>query len=151
MKTTKKPATTATSAKRTAAKKTAVKKPATKPVAKSAPKAVAPSMPAKKEVQIVSSPFWNIWDAGEDFKVRISIPGISKKDIKVKVNGNQLTISSAKESNTEEKRKNYLVQEYNFSSWSRTISLPQAVNAADIKVKYKEGLLKLDLKKSVIK
>jgi HSP20 family protein len=146
MKTTKKPTATAVRSKRPAVKK-AAPKPVTKPVAKAA----SPSVPAKKEVQIISSPFWNIWDAGEEFKVRISIPGISKKDIKVKVNGNQLTIGSSKESNREEKRKNYLVQEYSFASWSRTIALPQAVSAADMKVKYKEGVLKLDLKKSVIK
>ncbi len=151
MKTTKKPTATAVKSKRPAPKKPAVKKAAAKPIVKPVVKPVQISVPAKKEVQIVSSPFWNIWDAGEAFKVRISIPGISKKDIKVKVNGNQLTISSSKESNTEEKNKNYVVQEYNFSSWSRTITLPQAVNAADMKVKYKEGILKLDLKKSVIK
>ncbi len=151
MKPVKKSTASAASTKRPAAKKPVAKKTAAKPVVKSVPKTVTAPAPVKNEVQIVSSPFWNIWDAGEDFKVRISIPGISKKDIKVKVNGNQLTSSSSKESNTEEKRKNYLVQEYNFSSWSRTISLPQAVNAADIKVKYKEGVLKLDLKKSVIK
>ena len=147
MKTVKKPTATAAKSKRPAPKKTGAKQEAAKPVAKPTPSVT----PAKKEVQIVNSPFWNIWDAGNDFKVRISIPGISKKDIKVKVNGNQLTISSSKESNTEEKKKNYLVREYSFSSWSRTIALPQAVNSADMKVKYKEGVLKLDLKKSVVK
>lgn len=124
------------------AKKAAVKKPVTK-----TPQAKAAS-PAVKEVQIISSPFWNIWDAGKEFRVRISIPGLSKKNIKVGVEGNKLTISSSKESDIKDVKRDYILREYNYSSWSRSIALPQNVNAADVKVKYKDGVLKLDLPKS---
>lgn len=141
--TTKKKSAPAKKAAKPAAKKAAVKKPTnTKP---------APAPAVKKEVQLISSPFWNIWDAGKDFKVRISIPGLSKKNIKINVVGNQLTIGSSKESETKDVKRNYIVQEYNYSSWSRMIALPQQVRAEDVKVKYKDGVLKLDLPKAVSK
>jgi HSP20 family molecular chaperone IbpA len=128
------------------AKKAAVKKPLSKTAAPAVPKPA--TAPAVKEVQVVSSPFWNIWDAGKEFRVRISIPGLSKKNIKVGVDGNKLTISSSKESDIKEVKRDYILREYNYSSWSRSIALPQKVNAADVKVKYKDGVLKLDLPKS---
>jgi HSP20 family molecular chaperone IbpA len=103
--------------------------------------------PIKKEIAIVSSPFWNIWDAGTQYKVRVSIPGLTKKNIKVHVVGNKLTISSEKESVTKSEKKNYLIQEYAFDSWSKSIALPQKIKEDAVKISYKDGLLKIGLKK----
>ena len=36
----------------------------------------------KTDVAVITSPIWNIWDSGKHYKVRVSIPGLSKKDIK---------------------------------------------------------------------
>ncbi len=103
--------------------------------------------PIKKEIAIVSSPFWNIWDAGTQYKVRVSIPGLTKKNIKVHVVGNKLTISSEKELVTKSEKKNYLIQEYAFDSWSKSIALPQKIKEEAVKISYKDGLLKIGLKK----
>ena len=103
--------------------------------------------PIKKEIAIVSSPFWNIWDAGTQYKVRVSIPGLTKKNIKVHVVGNKLTISSEKELVTKSEKKNYLIQEYAFDSWSKSIALPQKIKEDAVKISYKDGLLKIGLKK----
>ena len=101
----------------------------------------------KKEIAIINSPFWNIWDTGKSYKVRIPIAGISKKDISVIANGNQLIISSEKENSKEKKEKNYIVQQYSFTSWSKSISLPEKISEKDIKINYKDGLLKIELNK----
>lgn len=103
--------------------------------------------PIKKEIAIVSSPFWNIWDDGTQYKVRVSIPGLTKKNVKVHVVGNKLTISSEKESVTKAEKKNYLIQEYAFDSWSKSIALPQKIKEEAVKISYKDGLLKIGLKK----
>ena len=103
--------------------------------------------PINKEIAIVSSPFWNIWDAGTQYKVRVSIPGLTKKNVKVHVVGNKLTISSEKELVTKSEKKNYLIQEYAFDSWSKSIALPQKIKEEDVKISYKDGLLKIGLKK----
>ena len=109
-------------------------------------KATQPAV-VKKQVAIISSPFWNIWDAGTQYKVRVSIPGLTKKNVKVHVVGNKLTISSEKESVTKAEKKNYLIQEYAFDSWSKSIALPQKIKEEDVKISYKDGLLKIGLKK----
>jgi HSP20 family protein len=124
-------------------KKVAPVKKATQPAV--VKKQVSP--PVKKEVAIISSPFWNIWDTGTQYKVRVSIPGLTKKNVKVHVVGNKLTISSEKESVAKAEKKNYLIQEYAFDSWSKSIALPQKIKEEDVKISYKDGLLKIGLKK----
>ncbi len=102
---------------------------------------------AKKEIAIINSPFWNIWDTGKSYKVRIPIAGLCKKDISVITNGNQLIISSEKENAKEKKDRNYIVQQYSFSSWSKSISLPEPISEKDIKINYKDGVLKIEMNK----
>jgi HSP20 family molecular chaperone IbpA len=123
-------------------KSTPVKKTAT---TKSTPTAEVAT--AKKEIAIINSPFWNIWDTGKSYKVSIPIAGLCKKDISVITNGNQLIISSEKENSKEKKDKNYIVQQYSFSSWSKSISLPEPISEKDIKIIYKDGVLKIEMNK----
>lgn len=123
------------------AKKAVAKKKATVATAKP----VAP--PQKKETAIISSPFWNIWDTGTQYKVRLSIPGLSKKNIKVQVDDHYLTISGKKEQESKTTQKNFVVQEYSYDSWSKSAYLPAKVNAEDMKVSYKDGILKITLDK----
>ncbi len=101
----------------------------------------------KTDIAVITSPIWNIWDSGKYYKVRVSIPGLSKKDIKVYVNGANLIISSEKENEQQKESKNYIVRQYNFNSWSKSIVLPQEVKAKSVKMDYKDGVLKLGLQK----
>ena len=124
--------------------------PAKKAAAKKVVKLAITAKPVaveKKEIAIVSSPFWNIWDAGRQYKVRLCIPGLTKKNIKVDVDGNNLTIGSEKEVKSEKVKKNYLVKQYSFNSWSKTIALPEKVNEENVKINYKDGVLKIGLNK----
>ena len=130
--------------------KTAAPKKTAAPVKKIVKQASPPASEAvaeKKEIPIISSPFWNIWDAGKQYKIRVSVPGLAKKNIKIHVNGNHLTISSEKQKETKKETKNYLVREYVSASWSKTISLPKKVNEENVKISYKDGMLKIGLTK----
>ncbi len=101
----------------------------------------------KKESVIISSPFWNIWDTGKTYKVRILIAGASKKDISIVTKGNHLIVSSEKDNKKETKEKNYIVQQYSYSSWSKSISLPEKLNDKDIKINYRDGVLRIEIQK----
>ena len=56
-----------------------------------------------------------------------------------------LTISAEKEETKEEKDKRFTRKEYNYSSFSRSFTLPDEVNQEKIDAKYEEGILKLTL------
>lgn len=125
-------------------KKTKQIVPAKKPLT---PAKSSTSVIQKNETPIITSPFWNIWETDKAFKIRVLIPGHSIKDIVVNINGNNLVISSIKKDKLEKKQKNYVVRQYSYSAWNKSISLPQAVDTKKIKVNFKDGVLKIDLHK----
>lgn len=59
-----------------------------------------------------------------------------------------LTISSEKEENKEEKDAMYTRKEYNYSSFSRSFTLPDEVMKDKIDATYEDGVLKLRLPKT---
>ena len=68
-----------------------------------------------------------------------------KDDFNIAVEGNMLTISSEKEENKEEKNERFTRKEYNYSSFSRSFTLPEQINREKIEAKYEDGVLKLSL------
>jgi HSP20 family protein len=92
-------------------------------------------------------PSVNIVEGKDDFKLSLAVPGMKKNDFKIDVTGNLLTISSEKEETKEEKEDNYSRQEYNYSSFSRSFTLPEEVNKEKIDATYVDGVLKLVLPK----
>lgn len=89
-------------------------------------------------------PAVNISEDKELFKVSMAAPGMKKEDFKVDVNGDILTISAEKE----EKEENLSRQEYNYTSFSRSFTLPPAVIKEKIEAQYQDGVLKLTLPKT---
>jgi HSP20 family protein len=79
--------------------------------------------------------------------VSLAVPGMKKDDFNIDVEGNMLTISSEKEESKEEKEDKYTRKEYNYSSFSRSFTLPDEVNKEKIEAKYEDGVLKLMLPK----
>jgi len=90
-------------------------------------------------------PAVNIIEHKDYYQVSMAVPGMKKDDFNIDVDGNLLTISSEKEENKEEKEKLYTRKEYNYSSFSRSFTLPEEINAEKIEAKYEEGVLKLSL------
>jgi HSP20 family protein len=77
----------------------------------------------------------------------MAAPGLKKEDFKIAMEGNLLTISSEKEEQNEEKEERYTRQEYSYSSFERSFTLPDEVNKDKIDAHYKDGVLELILSK----
>jgi HSP20 family protein len=90
-------------------------------------------------------PAVNITENKDEYLVSLAVPGMKKDDFKIDVDGNMLTISSEKEETKEEKEKRFTRKEYNYSSFSRSFTLPDEVNKEKIDAKYEDGILKLML------
>jgi HSP20 family protein len=90
----------------------------------------------------------NITEDKNSFSMEVAAPGLHKKDFKIEVNGNLLTISGQKEDNKEEKDEKFTRQEYNYSSFSRSFTLPDEVQTEKIDATYDGGILKLTLPKN---
>ncbi len=90
-------------------------------------------------------PAVNITEHKDAYDVSLAVPGMKKDDFKIDVAGNMLTISSEKEENKEEKDKKFTRKEYNYSSFSRSFTLPEEINREKIHAKYDNGILKISL------
>ena len=90
-------------------------------------------------------PAVNITEQKDNYLVSLAAPGLKKDDFKIDVDGNMLTISSEKEETKEEKDKKFTRKEYNYSSFSRSFSLPEEINKEKIEAYYEDGVLKITL------
>jgi len=96
----------------------------------------------------ISTPAVNVKENNDEFLIEVAAPGLDKKDFKVDVDNNVLSISSEKEYKDEEKEEGrYMRREFGYASFSRSFSLPEAVNAEKIKAKHKDGILTISIPK----
>ena len=92
-------------------------------------------------------PAVNITEQKNDYLVSLAVPGMKKEDFKIDIDGNMLTISSAKEETKEEKDEQYTRKEFSYSSFSRSFSVPDDVRQDRIEAVYEDGVLKISLPK----
>ncbi|MBL0128875.1 MAG: Hsp20/alpha crystallin family protein [Flavobacteriales bacterium] len=93
------------------------------------------------------APRVNIVEGNTDFRVEVQAPGFDKKDLKVEMLEDTLTIRGehTTEDNTEEER--YTRREFSRSSFERSFMLPKSVKGDAIKADYVNGVLKLTIPK----
>lgn len=93
-------------------------------------------------------PAVNVSETDDSFEIELAAPGLTKKDIKVDVDGDLLKISATKTTEKKEgEEKKYTLREFNFSTFERTFTLPESVDNQSISAKFKDGILSLTLAK----
>jgi len=93
-------------------------------------------------------PSVNIKEDVNGFEVDMAAPGFEKKDFKIELLNNLLTISSEKKIETETKEgQQFTRQEFSYQSFSRSFTLPNTVEGEKIMAKYENGILKVAIPK----
>ena len=95
--------------------------------------------------RMLTMPAVNVTETKDYYNVSLAAPGLGKDDFKIDLDGNMLTISSEKEENKEEKDEKFTVKEYNYTSFSRTFTLPEDVKMDTIDARYADGVLNIQL------
>ncbi len=98
----------------------------------------------------ILAPLVDVKDEGSEILVTTDLPGVEKGDVDLDVRDTMLTISAKRSDSTEEKEEGYLRRERTYSSFSRTVTLPEAVTADGAKAKLEEGVLTVTLPKMQI-
>jgi HSP20 family protein len=94
-----------------------------------------------------SVPAVDIQEDDKGYTMEVELPGLTDKDIEVKVEGNMLTLSSKKDEQKEEKNKGYVMKERRSYSFSRSFVLPKNTDADKISAEFKNGLLTVNVPK----
>jgi HSP20 family protein len=96
------------------------------------------------------TPTVDISEHEDAFKVKADLPGLSRDDIKLRITGNVLTISGERKSEKTEgaNGQSYHRVERVYGSFSRSFSLPSAVDEGEVAAQFKDGVLTVTLPKS---
>ncbi len=101
--------------------------------------------------KVMNIPAVNVNENDKEFLLTVAAPGIEKKDFKVEAIEDMLTISAEKEKEEkEEKNGRFNRREYNYSSWSRSFTLPENCDASKINATYENGELRILIPKREI-
>ena len=91
----------------------------------------------------------DVKENGDHYEVEIDLPGFKKDEINVKLEDGYMTISAAKGLDTEKKDKHGKIirQERYAGAMQRSFYVGEGVKTEDVKAKYEDGVLKLDIPK----
>ena len=90
----------------------------------------------------------DVSESDEAYTVKADIPGVKKEDIKVSIEGNQVSISAEMKKDTEEKKGETVVRsERYYGQQYRSFSLAQDIDDTKAVARYQDGVLELMLPK----
>jgi HSP20 family protein len=95
----------------------------------------------------VNLPAVNIIEKDDKFLIEMAAPGLRKEDFKINIENGILQIDSESQREVEEEKDNYTRKEFNYSSFSRSFTLPENASEENIAANYENGVLKLKLQK----
>ncbi len=81
-------------------------------------------------------------------EVRVDLPGMTAKDIDIQINGNVLTVKGQREEEKEEKGQTFHRVERRYGSFSRSVTLPSAVEESEVAAECRDGVLTIKLPKT---
>lgn len=99
------------------------------------------------QVEGLRVPSLDIVDRDKEVLVRAEIPGIDKKDIKVSLTDNVLTIKAKTSKEETEEKGDYYRKEIFSSSFARSVTVPTNVDITRAAANLKDGILEIKLPK----
>jgi HSP20 family protein len=94
-----------------------------------------------------SMPAVNIKEDEKRFTLDLAVPGIDKKDLKIEINEDVITISSERSEEKVDNRDDFKRREFSYSTFCRSFYLPENVSKDKIEASYKDGILSVMLPK----
>jgi len=91
----------------------------------------------------------DVSESDKAISVHAELPGMSKENIKISIENDLLELSGEKafEKRTDDKKRRYHRVERSFGSFVRRLPVPRGTKASDIKAKFQNGVLELEIPK----
>jgi HSP20 family protein len=94
------------------------------------------------------TPAVDIDESAEDFTVRVDLPGVSQKDVKVSLMGDTLTIRGERKREEARKDRSTHRVERTYGAFERIFTFSTPVNNEGIQARYREGVLEVVIPKA---
>ena len=92
-------------------------------------------------------PTADVFARNGDMVVRIDLPGVDPKDIKVKLEEGELVVMGERKADKEIKEEGYYRKETTFGVFERHMALPKGIKEGEIKAEYDNGVLEISIPK----
>ena len=93
------------------------------------------------------APAMDLVEADDHFLLKADLPGLGEDDVSIEVQDNVLTISGERKAEHERKEKGWYRLERAFGRFSRSLTLPEGVNADAISANFDKGVLEVSIPK----
>jgi HSP20 family protein len=103
----------------------------------------------EEDDMMIRMPIFDMVDKGDNYELKVEVPGILKEEIKVKATKDSVEISGqqSEEEKSEDKRKKYVYNERSYSSFYRNIPVPEEIVSSKVSAKMSNGILHIELPK----
>ena len=89
----------------------------------------------------------NVTENENFFYLEAETPGMQDKDINIEVHNGVLTIKGYKENESDKKKENYHIREFNMQSFERSFKLSDRIDTTKVAAKIDNGVLRVELPK----
>lgn len=93
-------------------------------------------------------PAFDVWETQDAYIFKADVPGFREQDIDISVSGNRLTLSGKREAEQVSESDTYYCSERSVGTFTRTFTLPEGINADQIRADLKEGILTVNVPKT---
>jgi HSP20 family protein len=93
------------------------------------------------------APAIDLLEREDSLVLKADLPGLSEDDVKIEVRDNVLRISGERRADFEDKQNGYYRVERAFGSFSRSLTLPEGVDADKIDASFDNGVLEVKIPK----
>ncbi len=91
-------------------------------------------------------PTTDIFARGGDLRIRVSLAGVSRKDVDITFSDGVLTVSGERKSDLDEEEVSFYVRERYYGAFRRNISLPAVIDESRISADFENGLLEITVR-----
>jgi HSP20 family protein len=92
-------------------------------------------------------PAMDLVEAEDHFVLKADLPGLDEDAVSIEVQDNVLTVSGERKSEHEQRQKGWYRVERSFGRFSRSLTLPEGVNADGISANFDKGVLEIRIPK----
>jgi HSP20 family protein len=89
----------------------------------------------------------DIYEDDQKLTIKVEVPGIDEKDIKVETENNLLTVHRERRLEKDIKEENFRRMERHYGAFSRSFTLPSTVDPQKIEANYAHGVLAIQMPK----
>lgn len=100
-------------------------------------------IPAFETAMPTYMPAFEVKETKDSYVFKADVPGVKDEDLKVSITNNRMTVSGKREEEKKQQDETYYCYERSYGTFSRSFTLPDGIDANNIKAETKHGQLSI--------